>query len=103
MKHEIYQFVITGGPCAGKSTCLSKLENALTNRGIKTIVVPETATEIMNSGMSHTCLPTKIFQEIIIHNSLAKEKSARRAADYYAKNPLSRFCTTAESRIAKHT
>jgi len=87
--HPIHQFVITGGPCAGKSTCLSVLDNALSEKGIRTIVVSETATEVITSGMSFMDLPEIVFQGNIMRNSYAKEESARAAAKIYAqKSPV---------------
>jgi len=87
--NPVYQFVITGGPCAGKSTCLSVLDNALSEKGIRTIVVSETATEVITSGISPVDLPEIIFQGDIMRNSYAKEESARAAAKFYAqKSPV---------------
>ena len=42
---SVINLVLTGGPCAGKSTGLSRIEQELTNRGYKVYVVAETATE----------------------------------------------------------
>lgn len=41
---RIWEFVITGGPCSGKSTGLDVVEQVLTKRNFKVIVVAETAT-----------------------------------------------------------
>jgi CYTH domain-containing protein/predicted ATPase len=84
--HNINQFVITGGPCAGKSTCLSYLENKLTEKGFKTIIIAETPTEILSSGISFVDLPNEEFQTAIINNQLQKEKTALKAAEIYAKS-----------------
>lgn len=40
----IHKIVLTGGPCGGKSTGLSKIEQELTEKGYKVFIVPETAT-----------------------------------------------------------
>lgn len=38
------KIVLTGGPCAGKTTALSKLEQHLLELGYFVFIVPETAT-----------------------------------------------------------
>ena len=38
---EISKIVITGGPCAGKSTAMSKIQNAFTQMGYKVLFVSE--------------------------------------------------------------
>lgn len=45
------EVVISGGPCAGKSTGMAYLAEKLSDRGIRTLVVPEVATTIIGSGL----------------------------------------------------
>lgn len=45
-KQLIQKIVLTGGPCAGKSTAMSWIQNSFTERGYKVLIVPETATDI---------------------------------------------------------
>ena len=42
---EKIKIVITGGPCAGKTTAMSWIQNAFTNKGYMVLFVDETATE----------------------------------------------------------
>ena len=44
---SISKIVLTGGPCAGKTTALSMIEQKLTEKGYKVIIVTESATEMM--------------------------------------------------------
>lgn len=45
-----------GGPCAGKTTAMSWIQNAFTERGYRVLFVPETATELITGGVSpSTC------------------------------------------------
>ena len=44
---EIHKIVITGGPCAGKTTGMSWIQNAFTKLGYRVLFVPETATELI--------------------------------------------------------
>ena len=39
--------VLTGGPCAGKTSALTKIEEELIEKGYKVFIVSETATELI--------------------------------------------------------
>ena len=45
------KIVLTGGPCAGKTTALSKIEEHLEECGYKVMVVSESATELIKGGI----------------------------------------------------
>ena len=47
---NITKIVITGGPCAGKTTAQSWIQNAFTERGYMVLFVSETATELISGG-----------------------------------------------------
>ena len=49
---KISKIVITGGPCAGKTTGLSYLEQELTKIGYKVVFLNESATELILNGLS---------------------------------------------------
>lgn len=42
-KFEIYKIVMTGGPCAGKTTSIINLAEKLREQGFAVYIVPETA------------------------------------------------------------
>lgn len=68
---------LTGGPCGGKSTSLSILEQELTARGYKVFVVPETATELITGGI----VPKGIsFQNKVFASQMTKESVYEEAA-----------------------
>ena len=48
----IKRIVLTGGPCAGKTTALAKIEQDLKEKGYRVFIVPESATELIKSGIS---------------------------------------------------
>jgi predicted ATPase len=51
-KAHIYRVVLTGGPCAGKSTMLSMIQTKFAQRtGIKVYTVPEAATLLVGGGL----------------------------------------------------
>ena len=47
---KISKIVLTGGPCAGKTTGMSWIIDNFTKRGYKVLVVAETATELIEGG-----------------------------------------------------
>lgn len=53
------RIVFTGGPCAGKTTCVAKLPAYLASRGIRAMVVPEIPTLFVTSGSSFDDLDTE--------------------------------------------
>jgi CYTH domain-containing protein len=48
----IYRVVLTGGPCGGKSTCLSSIAERMQGLGFHVYRVPETATLLLGGGVS---------------------------------------------------
>ena len=58
----VTNIVITGGPCAGKSTGMSVIEQELTQKGYKVFVIPETATEVITAGVKVPDYDTLDFQ-----------------------------------------
>ena len=49
-KQTIFRIVITGGPCAGKTTAMSWIQNAFTQKGWLVLFVDETATQLSSGG-----------------------------------------------------
>ncbi len=47
---RVHRIVITGGPCAGKTTAMAKLSLRLQNMGFDVFVVPEVATLTITGG-----------------------------------------------------
>ena len=82
---SVINLVLTGGPCAGKSTGLSRIEQELTNRGYKVYVVAETATEVIMGGIKPSEIPWLEFQKSIFEIQTIKEKIFRERASEYSK------------------
>ncbi len=79
---KITKIVVTGGPCAGKTTGLSWVQNAFTARGYRVLFVPETATELISNGVAPwTCGSNLDYQKCQMLLQLEKEKIFRRAAE----------------------
>lgn len=49
-EHPIYKIVITGGPCGGKSTSLSRIQEELGKKGFRVFSVPEIPTLVVQAG-----------------------------------------------------
>ena len=47
---NVTRILLTGGPCAGKTTALASISQDLTQLGYKVLVVPEAATLIGTGG-----------------------------------------------------
>ncbi len=78
------RIVMTGGPCAGKTSIMSHLQQELTERGYKVFIVPESATELILNGI-HTGkhLTAAEFQELIVEKQISKEAIYEKAAAKY--------------------
>ena len=78
---EITKIVITGGPCAGKTTALSWIQNAFTQKGYQVLFVPETATELIGGGVAPwTCRTNVDYQLCQVSLQLEKERIFAQAA-----------------------
>ncbi len=70
---EISKIVITGGPCAGKSTAMTWIQNYFSKRGYTVLFVSETATELITGGIAPwTCCSAAEYQ--IYQMNLQREK-----------------------------
>ncbi len=78
---EISKIVITGGPCAGKSTAMSWVQNAFTQMGYTVLFVSETATELITGGVAPwTCGTNAEYQKCQLRLQIEKEKVFEQAA-----------------------
>ena len=79
---KITKIVLTGGPCAGKSTAMSWIQNAFTERGYRVLFVPETATELITGGVAPwTCGSNLDYQCGQMRLQIEKEKVFVAAAE----------------------
>lgn len=71
---QIYKIVITGGPCAGKTTGIELLRAALGEKGFGVLVIEETATELISGGIAPWTLITNYeYQFMQMRLQLFKE------------------------------
>lgn len=72
---EIKKIVITGGPCAGKTTAMSRIQGAFTKLGYTVLFIPETATELITGGVAPwTCGTNVEYQKCQMQLQLEKER-----------------------------
>ena len=50
---DIKKIVLTGGPCAGKTTALVKVIEHFSSRGYKVFTIPEVPTIFLQAGMDY--------------------------------------------------
>ena len=76
---NIYKFVITGGPCAGKTTAMERLQVFLRERGFRVFIVSEAATMLFLNGASPDDLAKRecafAFQQFVINTQISLEDS----------------------------
>ncbi len=80
-KMKIAKIVITGGPCAGKTTAMSWIQNSFTKAGYTVLFVPETATELISGGVAPwTCGTNAEYQKCQLKLQIEKEHIFEQAA-----------------------
>lgn len=73
---QITKIVITGGPCAGKTTAMSWIQNAFTKLGYAVLFVDETATQLITGGAAPwLSASNRDFQLQLLRLQQAKEKA----------------------------
>lgn len=80
-KKEITVIALTGGPCAGKSTALSKIEHLLTSLNYNVLIIPESSTELLSNGITIKKLGNFEFQKLLLKHQLQKEEIYLTAAN----------------------
>lgn len=59
----IKKIVLTGGPCAGKTTALVKITEHFSNLGFKVFTIPEVPTVFLHAGMDYLTKNKGLFYE----------------------------------------
>ncbi len=82
------KLVITGGPCAGKSSALQRLPQDLAKMGLPCFVLPETATELLHAGMHPAKIGVVPFQRTLLHLQLERERIYSEMASSLTPKPI---------------
>lgn len=73
---SISKIVITGGPCAGKTTAMSWIQNAYTRMGYTVFFIDETATQLITGGAAPWLSESnRDFQKVLLQLQSEKEKA----------------------------
>ncbi len=81
---DIKKIVLTGGPCAGKTTALVRIVEHFSNLGFKVFTVPEVPTMYSQAGWSYMTKNPRLYYEgelAILETQLALEDSFMRLAE----------------------
>lgn len=80
-KKKIAKIVITGGPCAGKTSAHGIIREHFTKKGYTVLIVQESATELIESGLTEDACGSRLyFQKNIFQNQMKKEEIFHQAA-----------------------
>ena len=83
------RIVLTGGPSSGKSSSLVEIEEKLSERGYKVFIVEESATSMVQMGISPgNHIDMLKFQDFILENQLNNEKLINDACEFYKNNKI---------------
>lgn len=79
----IYKIVITGGPCAGKTTSLDRIRQEMSEKGYRVFSVPEVPTMVVQAG--GMILMSKFNTQEKIHFQSLLMRFQMYAEDYFTK------------------
>ena len=89
----IIKIVITGGPCGGKSTAMSRIQTHFTDLGYRVLFISETATELIKGGVAPwTCRSNADYQRCQISLQIEKERIFEQAAKTMADEKILIVC-----------
>lgn len=94
---SVKKIVITGGPCGGKTTALSRIQRDLSHLGYTVLIVPETATSLISGGVAPwTCASNEAYQRCQMLMQLQKERIFEQAASTMPKDKIVIVCDRGE-------
>lgn len=90
---EITKIVITGGPCAGKTTAQSWIQNAFSMKGYAVLFIPETCTELISGGVTFDSCGTNLDYQLAQYRlQIAKEQIYEEVARGMKKDKVLIVC-----------
>lgn len=84
MANTVKRIVLTGGPCAGKTTALAKITEHFTKHGYKVFTVPEVPTMVTQAGWNYMTDNKAFYYEgelVILELQLKLEDAIQRMAE----------------------
>ena len=93
----VKKIVVTGGPCGGKTTALSRIQRDLSHLGYTVLIVPETATSLIAGGVAPwTCGTNEEYQKCQMELQLHKERIFEQAARTMPQDNILIVCDRGE-------
>ena len=95
MDHKIVKIVLTGGPCAGKTTALVRVIEHFSSLGYKVFTIPEVPTLFTQAGMNYLTTNKGFFYEgekATLEIQLALEDKFLRMAQECTEQPCIIVC-----------
>lgn len=89
---SITRIVLTGGPCAGKTTAASWIAEEFTRLGYHVMFVPESATELIMGGVTLDDLSVEDFHRLNLTNQINKEHLFEEAARAHPSDKILIVC-----------
>lgn len=84
----VSKICLTGGPCAGKTSALSLIEQELSDMGYKVFIIDEVATRLINAGIKPfglDAISMMNFEEIMLKHQLIEEEAFEKTANLINK------------------
>lgn len=84
----VSKICLTGGPCAGKTSALSLIEQELSDMGYKVFIIDEVATRLINAGIKPfglDAISMLNFEEIMLKHQLMEEEAFEKTANLINK------------------
>lgn len=78
---EVVKIVLTGGPCAGKTTALKYVSENLKQQGIEVITIEERATKLILSGKTPQNMGNYEFHKLLFELELEEERQKTQYAE----------------------
>ncbi len=92
-EQKIVKIVLTGGPCAGKTTAMSWIQSNFEKQGYKVMFIPETATELITGGLAPWDLSTSYdYQKLVFLNQIVKEDTFVESAKKMSNDKILIVC-----------
>lgn len=85
---EVVKIVLTGGPCAGKTTALKYIFEEIQKQGIKVIAIEEIATKLILSGKTPQNMGNYEFHKLLFESELKEEREIISKAEKMPQNKV---------------
>lgn len=80
---DVFNIVLTGGPCGGKTTAITVLQQVLTENGYGVLIVPEAATYYIQNGVKpfgDNAIRDFQFERVVMRHQVQEELAFKQVA-----------------------